>query len=269
MAVISTSMASPSNNTMSQRHPTPTNILAQHLQRGLTPKTNIQGLPSNTTTGHQQMGSYNQNTGILKGPNNNTNNMMMASPSSSSVSTTTLSLISTTGFSNPSSTVGSGNLGGVYSMTNTQQQQLSRNLQNNVVIGPPQNIISHQLTSSPSTSAINAAGQNQQQRSFTSSAITIPLQQRQMGYIGGSVNNGNLVADPSQAGRRASFSGSGGSVIIGGSNAAEATMGPTANPSPQLQGLLMQQQSNTTLIQVRFNLARATANLKMILLKDL
>ena len=184
----------------------------------------------------------------------------MASPSSSSVSTTTLSLISTTGFSNPSSTVGSGNLGGVYSMTNTQQQQLSRNLQNNVVIGPPQNIISHQLTSSPSTSAINAAGQNQQQRSFTSSAITIPLQQRQMGYIGGSVNNGNLVADPSQAGRRASFSGSGGSVIIGGSNAAEATMGPTANPSPQLQGLLMQQQSNTTLIQVRFNLARATAN---------
>merc|ERR1719479_571364 len=97
VAVISTSMASPSNNTMSQRHPTPTNILAQHLQRGLTPKANIQGLPSNTTTGHQQMGSYNQNTGISKGPNNNINNMMMASPSSSCVSTTTLSLISTTG----------------------------------------------------------------------------------------------------------------------------------------------------------------------------
>ena len=251
---------------MSQRLPTPTNILAQHLQRGLTPKANIQGLPSNTTTGHQQMGSYNQNTGMLKGPNNNTNTMMMASPSSSSVSTTTLSLISTTGFSNPSSTGGAGNLGGVYSMTNTQQQQLSHNLQNNVIIGPPQNVISHQLTSSPSsssTSAIHAAGQTQQQRPFTSSAITIPLQQRQTGFIGGSVNNGN--SDPSQAGRRASFSGSGGSVIIGGSNAAEATMGPTANPSPQLQGLLMQQQSNTTLIQVRFDLARV----KMILVKAL
>ena len=257
---------------MSQRQPTPTNILAQHLQRGLTPKANIQGLPLNTTTGHQQMGSYNQNTGILKGPNGNTNNMMMASPSSSSVSTTTLSLISTTGFSNPSSTVGAGNLGGIYSMTNTQQHQLSRNLQNNVVIGTPQNVISHQLTTSPSpssTPAIHAAGQTQQQRSFTSSAITIPLQQRQMGFIGGSVNNGNLVADPSQAGRRASFSGSGGSVIIAGSNVAEATLGPTANPSPQLQGLLMQQQSNTTLIQVRFDLARAASGLKTILLKAL
>ena len=215
-------------------HPPPTNILAQHLQRGMAKNnsstiTTINNIPptvkshAQTTQGiPSQTSTYPSPSNLPKGsptfitvgskPN-------LASPPN--VSTTTLSLINSTGFV-PSNANGDQ---GTYSMASNQQ--IVPNNQANAV----------QL-------------QNQQVLSNT--------MQNQTMVFGASGNQQHIVggpSDPSQAGRRASYSGGNGSgsITVGSSNVVGAVgaMGPSTsmNPSPQLQGLLMQNPNNPTMVR--------------------
>ena len=141
------------------------------------------------------------------------------------VSTTTLSLINSTGF--------------VASNANGQQSTYSMPSNQQII---------------PSNQINNGQIQNQQGLSNT-------LQNQQMSFnASGNQQQISVPVDQSQAGRRASYSGgnNGGSIMIGTSNsvggAVQTGSNPPMSPSPQLQGLLMQQPNNPTTVRYYTNL---------------
>jgi len=92
---------------------------------------------------------------------------------------------------------------------------------------------------------VNQSGQLQNQQGLSN---TLQNQSMSFNATGGQIQTG---ADPSQVGRRASYSGgnNAGSVTIGPSNAViggQIGVNSPINPSPQLQGLLMQHPNNPT-----------------------
>jgi len=212
-------------------HPPLTNILAQHLQRGMS-KSNGNSLASSSRSNGQQQS---QSTSIYASSSNPSQQVIghsaktnMSSPPI--VSTTTLSLISTVGFATPSS----GGDSGIYSMPNSQHSLQSSQL-------------AAGMLSSTTTSTNTGHTQNQH-----ATSNLLQQQQHHMGFGGNGNQLGGTSLEQLQAGRRSSYSGasSGGSVIIGspGVQGAVGAVGPPQpSPSPQLQGLLMQHQNNPIL----------------------
>ena len=148
------------------------------------------------------------------------------------VSTTTLSLISTVGFAAPSSGGGAG----IYSMPNSQYS-----LQNSQI-----GVGMLSSTASPTN-----MGQPQNQQNNTSNQV-----QHHVGFGGNGNQPGGTSLEQLQASRRSSYSGasSGGNVIIGspGAQGAMCAVGtPQSSPSPQLQGLLMQNQNNSIMVRMQ------------------
>ena len=136
------------------------------------------------------------------------------------VSTTTLSLINSTGFV----------------ASNASGQQSTYSMPSNQQIIPSNQINNGQI-------------QNQQGLSNT-------LQNQQMSFNAtGNQPQISVPVDPSQASRRASYSGGNnvGSIMVGSSNsvggAAQTVANPPMSPSPQLQGLLMQQPNNPATVR--------------------
>ena len=136
------------------------------------------------------------------------------------VSTTTLSLINSTGFV----------------ASNASGQQSTYSMPSNQQIIPSNQINNGQI-------------QNQQ-------GLSNNLQNQQMSFNAtGNQPQISVPVDPSQAGRRASYSGgnNGGSIMVGSSNSVGGAVQTGSNapmsPSPQLQGLLMQQPNNPTTVK--------------------
>ena len=211
-------------------HPPPTNILAQHLQRGMVKNssstiTTINNIPP-TVRGQAptNQGMISQ-TSSYPSSSNHTFITVGSNPNQTSpptVSTTTLSLINSTGFV----------------ASNASGQQSTYSMPSNQQIIP--------------SNQVNQSGQLQNQQGLSN---TLQNQSMSFNATGGQIQTG---ADPSQVGRRASYSGgnNAGSVTIGPSNAVIGAAGQIGvnspiNPSPQLQGLLMQHPNNPT--NVRFS----------------
>ena len=229
MNIVGPSNATPATiSSNSLVHPPPTNILAQHLQRGMVKNssstiTTINNIPP-TVRGQaptnqgmiSQTSSYpssSHHTFITVGSNPN-----QTSPPT--VSTTTLSLINSTGFV----------------ASNASGQQSTYSMPSNQQIIPSNQINNGQI-------------QNQQGPSNT-------LQNQQMSFNAtGNQPQISVPVDPSQASRRASYSGGNnvGSIMVGSSNsvggAAQTVANAPMSPSPQLQGLLMQQPNNPTMVR--------------------
>ena len=221
-------------------HPPPTNILAQHLQRGMSKNSNMSNVP-NTSRSNAQIrlglqqspptsmypSSSNPSHHILINSNGNQNvvgKSSMTSPPTVS-KTTTLSLISSSGFVASNA----GRESSIYSMPSPQHLLPINNPASGVV---------------GMLSSTSASRQTQNQQSPSN-----PLQQ-QMNFVGSGNPVGTSV-DQLQVGRRASYSGasSGGSVIIGAQGVGAPGLIPPT-PSPQLQGLLMQNQINPISVRI-------------------
>ena len=179
--------------------------------------------PSSSNPSQQIIGNAN----TPKGNQNHGAKPNVTSPPIAS-KTTTLSLITSSGFVASNA----GRDSSIYSMPSSQHL-LPMNNQTSSVVG---------MLSSTSVSTNSRQTQNQQSPSNQP--------QQQMNYIG----SGNPVGaslEQIQVGRRASYSGasSGGSVIVGASGG--GAIGPNLqSPSPQLQGLLMQNQINPIVVRI-------------------